>query len=311
MLKVPMDVLSHFPVRKSAKQKKAFREAVESYANDLGYRVTIESGSLGSRNVVIGDPNPARYLVTAHYDTCARLPFPNLITPCNLVTFILYQILTVAVMFAFVLAVGTATYLITQDPQATYWTSLLSMYLFLILIMVGPANKHNANDNTSGVVTLLEIARSLPNELRNKVCFVLFDLEEVGLVGSASYRSNHKKATNDQIILNLDCVGDGDELVMFPTGRLKKDRAKMRQLIDVERSCNEKSLRVHQKGFSIYPSDQANFPYGVGIAAFHRAKGVGLYCSRIHTHRDTILEEANVNFLRTAIISVIAGDDHI
>lgn len=311
MLDAPMDVLASFPVRKTKKQKQSFREAVISYITRLGYVVNVEKGSLGSRNIVIGDPNTARYLITAHYDTCARLPFPNLITPCNLLTFILYQLFTVGVMFAFMLIIGGATHLVFRDPQITYWADLISMYLFLILIMVGPANKHNANDNTSGVVTLLQIAQSMPDPLRNEVCFVLFDLEEVGLIGSSSYRSKHRKVTNAQIILNLDCVGDGDELVMFPTKKLKKDAVKMRWLLRAERTENKKSLRVHQKGFSIYPSDQANFPYGVGIAAFHRMKGVGLYCSRIHTHRDTILEETNVDILRSAIISLIAGDDHI
>ena len=33
-------------------------------------------------------------------------------------------------------------------------------WVMLLLMMVGPANKHNANDNTSGVVTVLETMRS-------------------------------------------------------------------------------------------------------------------------------------------------------
>ena len=66
----------------------------------------------------------------------------------------------------------------------------------------------------------------------------------------------------------------------------------------------KKDVLVHEKGFSVYPSDQANFPYGVGICAL-RKKGKTLYLSRIHTPKDTILEETNVNILRAALITFI------
>ena len=81
MLTRPMDVLTAFPVRKSKQQKQEFRDAVQSYLSQFGYSPTVEKGSFGCRNMVIGDPETAQYLITAHYDTCARLPIPNLITP--------------------------------------------------------------------------------------------------------------------------------------------------------------------------------------------------------------------------------------
>ena len=79
MLNCPMDVLDQFPIRKSKKQKQAFRDAVQSYVTGLGYDFKTEKGSLGSTNIVIGDPEKAKFLVTAHYDTCAHLPFPSII----------------------------------------------------------------------------------------------------------------------------------------------------------------------------------------------------------------------------------------
>ena len=62
----PLDVLRDFPVRKSRKKKQAFRDAVIAYGKSLGYEVHVENGSFRSRNVVIGDPDRAEYLVTAH-----------------------------------------------------------------------------------------------------------------------------------------------------------------------------------------------------------------------------------------------------
>lgn len=216
MLTKPMDVLTAYPVRKSRKQKQAFREDVQSLVKTWGYDVSVEKGSFGAKNLIIGDPANAKYLITAHYDTCARLPFPNLITPTNLLLFSLYQLFLVAVMLALPLLPALPVWLLTRDGSLTHWVWYGFFWVFLLMMILGPANRTNANDNTSGVVTLLEIARSLPEKHRGRVCFVLFDLEEAGLIGSSSYQSRHKKQTPSQIVLNLDCVGDGDEIFFSP-----------------------------------------------------------------------------------------------
>lgn len=300
-----MDVLQHFPVRKSKKQKQAFRDAAVSYLQKLGYPVTVEKGSFGSRNVIAGDPQTAKYLVTAHYDTCAGMIVPNLITPCNPVTFILYQLAVVLLMLVPAVAVGIGVGMLTKDPALGKLAYGVFLLLDIGLMMFGPANKHNANDNTSGVVTVLEMARSMPHEQRNKVCFILFDLEEAGLIGSSSYRSKHKKESNSQIVLNLDCVGDGDEIRFFPNKKLKNNEAMMDALETCCGSFGDKTVDIRRKGFAVYPSDQGNFPYGVGICALHKSK-IALYLGRIHTSRDVILDETNVNILRAGLISMIA-----
>lgn len=307
MIEKPMDVLHQYPVRKGKRKKQAFRDDVQAYLKMLGYESTVEKGSFGSRNLIIGNPDEAKWLVTAHYDTCACLPVPNLITPCNAWAFLGYQLLLVLLMLAVSGVGGAVVYLLTRDGLPAFWTGYLLLISFLLLMLVGPANPSNANDNTSGVVTVLEIACSLPQAQRDKVCFVLFDLEEAGLIGSASYQSRHKAATKNQVVLNLDCVGDGDEIMLFPTKKLKKDAKKMDALRPACGSFGSKSVALHEKGFSMYPSDQANFPYGVGIAAFQRNKWFGVYCSRIHTPKDTILEEENVNILRGQILKIVCG----
>ena len=301
----PMDVPKEFPVRKSKKQKQQFRDAVQSYADTLGYTCTIEKGSLGVRNIVIGDPNRADYLVTAHYDTCARLPFPNLITPCSFWLFMGWQLLLTIILLIPMFFIGVIIGIFAEDPGLGVAIGYIVLLTELGLMLFGPANRHNANDNTSGVVGVLEIAASIPQELRNHVCFVLFDLEEGGLLGSASYRSKHKKATNNQLVINLDCVGDGDEILLFPTKKLKKQRERMEKLESKCTGDGRKSIRLRDKGFSIYPSDQANFPVGLGVAAFCRSKWAGLYLDKIHTGKDKNLDEKNIVMLRDTIISII------
>lgn len=307
MINNPMNILEQFPVRKTKQQKQAFRDAVCGYAEKLGYPCTVERRNLSCQNIVLGDPEGAKYLVTAHYDTCANMLLPNLITPCNFGLFLLYQILLVVAMIVVSVASGLLLgFLFGRSVMmvtifVVYWTLLL-------LLLFGPANRSNANDNTSGVVTLLEIARTMPENQRHKVCFVLFDQEELGLLGSSFYRSRHRKASNTQMVLNLDCVGDGDHLRMFPTKRLKQDKRKLSSLYRACGYFGKKDLLVHEKGFSIYPSDQMNFPYGVGICAL-RKKRKTLYLSRIHTKKDTVLEETNVNILRAALTTFICCDE--
>jgi len=306
VLTVPKDILEQFPIRKNKKQKQDFRDSVQTYVQKLGYDCVTEEGSFGVRNLVMGDPEKAKYIVSAHYDTCARMMIPNLVTPCNLLFFALYQIMIIGLILVPSILAGALVGIISEKFSAV---TALSVYWILLLIMiVGPANPSNVNDNSSGVITLLEIMRTLPENQRNKICFVLFDLEEAGLLGSAAYRKKHKKATDSQVVLNLDCVGDGDYLLMFPTKKLRKDK---KMLTSFYKACGyfgKKSLCTHEKGWSIYPSDQANFPYGVGVAAFHKMKYVGFYYSRIHTPKDIILDETNVNILRAALTTYICCD---
>lgn len=305
MILKPMDVLEKYEIRKSKKQKSAFISAVTTFAQRQNYTVRVEKGSFGSRNIVIGDPGTAKYLLTAHYDTPASIGLPNFITPCNLVVFILWQLLILIPFFAAAFLAGLLVSLVTDQGALIFWAAYIAYFGLLILMMVGPANRHTANDNTSGVVTVLETMATLPENLRDRVCFVLFDLEEAGLIGSSSYRKAHKQQTDRQTVLNLDCVGDGDEIVLFPTKKLKKNQQKLAVFDRITGKFGNKSISLRKKGFSYYPSDQKQFPYGVGIAAFHRSKAVGLYCSRIHTWRDTILDQTNVNILRAALISFI------
>lgn len=300
-----MDVLERFPVRKSKKQKECFRSAVSEYVTGKGYPVTIEQGSFGAKNIVIGDPENAKYLITAHYDTCARMPVPNLITPKSLPLFVLYQLFVTALMLAASLAVG---FLVGWFAGffTGYMVFMVVLWALIILMMIGPANPSNANDNTSGVVTVLEILSSLPENQRSKVCFILFDLEEAGLIGSSGYRKKHKKASDTQIILNLDCVGEGDTIYFFPTAKMKKDAAKLSAMDQIAGRVGKKSILIHKKGFAIYPSDQGHFPYGFGICALNKSR-FGLYLSRIHTSKDTILDTTNVNILRAALITLIGS----
>ncbi len=302
-----MDILRDFPVRKTKAQKARFRDAVCSYAESRGWPCKVEHKGLGSGyNVVIGDPESADYLVTAHYDTPARMPFPNFIA-MKLWVFLAYQMAVVIGMFALMGVVAFLVAALTENGDLAFYSSYLALLLLMYLLLRGPANPSNANDNTSGTITVLETMTALPDALRNKVCFVLFDLEEAGLLGSSAYRRAHKKATDRQLVLNADCVGDGDHILLIPGGKLKRKQperiARWHGLCPLS---GEKQVLVQDKGFCMYPSDHGNFPWGVGLAAFRASKRFGLYLDRIHTPKDTICEQENIHLLRDCLLRMIS-----
>ena len=307
MLHQPIDILDRFPVRKTKQQKQNFRDAVSSYGENLGYLATVEQGTFGCRNVIFGDPESADYLVTAHYDTPPRLLFPNYCTPCNGLRSLFRRIL---MLLGFVAVAATVIGVFTALTGLKWMIPYLSFFLVLLvecLLLLGPANKSNVNDNSSGVITLLEIMKTLPENQRSHVCFVLFDMEEQGLIGSGYHRKAHKAATEKQLVLNLDCVGDGDHIRMIPTKKLLKDRVKCTSLYKACGYFGKKDILVQEKGFFQYASDQRRFPYGVGICALNQHKKL-LYLSRIHTPKDTVLDMNNVNILRAALTSFICRD---
>ena len=84
-------LLKNFQIRKSAAQKADFRDWLRGVLTAAGYESRVEVGGLfvKSSNVVVGDPEKARVVYTAHYDTCAVLPFPNFITPRNFFLYLL------------------------------------------------------------------------------------------------------------------------------------------------------------------------------------------------------------------------------
>jgi Zn-dependent M28 family amino/carboxypeptidase len=167
---------------------------------------------------------------------------------------------------------------------------------FVWMMFGGIPNPHTVNDNTSGVCLLVRLLETLPPELRDKCCFVFFDNEENGLLGSAAFYKAHKEALRDKPMLNFDCLSDGDQIRLFP-GK-KADAAWVAALEQAFRGRGDRTVVVQKPGRGRYPSDQIRFPQGVGVAAFRKAKFWGLYISRIHTKRDTVWQEENLALLR-------------
>lgn len=95
-------ILEQYEVRKSNKEKTAFIDYLKDRLSQSGYDkdndIKVEEkwkGILKTRNIVVGNPEEAKIFITAHYDTCAVIPFPNLLSPTNPVIFWGFQIFLV------------------------------------------------------------------------------------------------------------------------------------------------------------------------------------------------------------------------
>lgn len=290
--KISQEVLSNYQVRKTKTQKTEFIEFLKQQLGDKHKVVVEQSGMFKSRNIVVGDFENSKYILGAHYDTAPVIPFPNFVTPKNFLCYILYNILIILGVAAVCGAIiGALSLFFELDAWAGIVTYAVFMF-FCWWMMFGKANKHTANDNTSGVITLLEVLNN--EELRDKVCCVFFDHEEVGLIGSSAFASKHSKELKDKVLINFDCVGDGDHcMFILSKSQLNEEENIKESFIPVD----GKEVIVTKSSNTIYPSDQANFKHHIGVAVLKKNKIVGYYLDKVHTNKDVNFDERNIHML--------------
>ena len=281
-------IVEKYMVRKTKKQKTEFIEFLQSELDDVVVEV---GGVCKSRNVVVGNLEKAKCILTAHYDTAPVLPFPNFLAPKNMIAYLGYCFLLFA-GFSIVSAIITAISMFIFDSVVV---SLVISYIFLIGVLVymliGKANKHTANDNTSGVVTLIEVLHN--EKLKDEVCCVFFDHEEVGLFGSMFFAGKHKAILKDKLVINFDCVGEGDTIMLVYSKLASKYKTKLEDF----KSTNNKEFIVTSAKTTLYPSDQMNFKNAIGVASFKKNKWIGYYMDKIHTNKDTTLDMRNIDVI--------------
>ncbi|MBQ7846253.1 MAG: M28 family peptidase [Clostridia bacterium] len=296
-------LIEKFPIRKTKLQKECFRNWVMDECMKLGYTAQVETKG-SSNNVVIGDADKAEAIFTAHYDTPAVMPVPNFITPCNVLVYLLYQIvLTVAIFAVSGLVAGSLGWLakiIFGDGELAFWVGylaeLVSLFGLLGLMLFGPANKNNANDNTSGVASVLETMARIPAEKRGKVAFILFDNEEKGMLGSSAFASKHKDVKKNTLLVNMDCVGLGENILFF-SPKKARGHAHYEKLVAGMNAQAGRNLEMFNMEGHLYPSDQSQFKHGIAVCSCKKAKVIGYYCDKIHTKHDTIADAGNIAFI--------------
>lgn len=294
-------LLERHQVRRTRQQKDAFAAYLRSACDGAGYTLREEMNKT-SRNLIAGDPDRARVIFTAHYDTCARSPLPNLIYPRSMLLTLLAQMPLVLVILALACAAAWGMAALTRMRAAAALAGYMVYFGLFSLLFFGPANRHTANDNTSGVAALLEIMAALPPAEKENAAFIFFDHEELGKVGSRRYARAHPGITHGKILLNLDCVGDGDDFLIVAPKRPGTGLERALKAAFADRG-GKRALHCSAADTS-YNSDQKSFPNGVAVAACRRGR-LGYHVPRIHTGRDVICEESNLEYVTACALKLM------
>lgn len=296
----------NYPVRKSAEDKEKFRNYIVKSLKEKGIEAKIERTADGKNdNIVVGDPTKAKAIFTAHYDTPARSLFPNIMMPKNRVAFYSYQFIPVIFLLVISLAIGYLVgNIILKNESVWYFAFLISYYAIFFLMMMAFTNKFNYNDNTSGVATVLSIIDGLNADELKDIAFILFDNEEKGKKGSAAYFKDHKEDMKDRFLVNFDCVGNGKNIIFIA----QKDAADSDEYKILADSF-EKNVGF-SLDFSTYKnadanSDHKNFPKGIACVACKKAKNGLLYTPYIHTNKDVVANNGNIDFLSKNAIDFV------
>lgn len=133
----------------------------------------------------------------------------------------------------------------------------------------GSTEVHNgADDNASGTVALLELARhfgSLSKKPARRLVFIAFTAEELGLIGSARYVKEPVFPLDSTIAMfNMDMVGrlQDNRLTIFGTGTSPRWEPELKALNETAKF----EFAFKPEGFG--PSDHSSF-YGKKIPVLH------------------------------------------
>lgn len=302
-------LFAEYQVRKNKKQKTSFIQQACSAAASARYTSNVVRTRSGARNIIVGDLEKAAVVYTAHYDTPSRSLLPSFVFPATPALTILYQM---AVAFAVLIPAFIVYFAMSAifgafgiSPAVVVLLSLIfaaaAFVTAMILFVSGPPCKNNANANTSGVAALFEIMAEIPEELHDYAAFVFFDEQENGCVGSREFARKNRRKLGKKLVVNFDCIGIGDEIVIATRSGVKKELEFIKEAFDEERGFAVSML----KGGNRIPSDHNNFKHGVGISAFKRSKTGMLYADGMCSDNDELCEEKNLNYIIESAIKLV------
>jgi len=305
-------LLKHYQVRKTIEQKTTFINWLNEHAKTYDYEITTQTFKDGKgRNLIVGDIKEAEVIITAHYDTPPNAFLPVITVVGSIPMYILSQ------LFAFI-PIGIAMWIFARIfanvpilgflvPFFATHIPLISLFIlggWSIQMMMGFANKNNANDNTSGVSVLLSTLEEIPTDLRKKACFVFFDEEEKGLEGAKEFKKSNIGVIKDKPLINFDCVAHGKHILFIAKKEFRNSRFNETLTTAIgEAAFVKKAINY------VYPSDQLIFKNSVGVTVVNKIPLIGFYLGRLHSALDTkfnadhieTLSEITIKFIKSSV----------
>ncbi len=291
-----------FPVRKTEKEKQVFISFLEEELQKMGYTPRVEeTGRVKSRNIVVGNPEKAAVVLCAHYDTPARKWFGNLQIPVNVPVYLGYQLLNMLIL----LIPSLILYLLAWQVlgKTAVWIFLLSYLALLLMETMGVGNQQNRNQS-SGLTALMEIAFLLPEKARTHVAFVFFDRGEMFTLGAKNYAKEHLQVQYTRLILQLDALGYGRELLLISRKGAQKCTGYQRVVRTLKKTeCM--NFHVSGNGLSICPGDYKCFQCGMILMACTHRPIAGLCIPYLQTSKDTQTDEKQVESIVKSVVQAV------
>lgn len=262
------------------KEKAIFCNEVGKDFQQLGYDVRATIGKRKgkkSMNVMVGNVSKAKTIFIANYDTPAHnfgnpinyFPMDGQATFSSKLLPTYTPTILAGVLITFILlTVGKRINF--QDQflfSAVIVLLLLVISAFTAIMTMGVGNKVNLNRNSSGIITLLQIAEKMPTKLRDEVAFVLTDDGCEQHSGDYMMIEALPNTLKDRNIILVDCVGWGPRLGI---GYRPKAHQLAEQLNDVFQGekvmmqlCEKdhlkfSSLSFYEKGIVVCRGKKAN-----------------------------------------------------
>ena len=300
-------ILREYPVRRRPEEKEKFRLWLMGTLRELGYQPELQSRQSALQfggnvlNVVAGDPERAKLILVAHYDTAIRSLLPPLYMPTRPLTAFLYLALTPALVLIGSFVLSFALTFPINAPYLTLPLFLLLLVTALLYLRFGPSERRNLNDNTSGVAALLETAATLTPRYRGEVAFAFLDGGFGGLSGAKGFRARYPSA-KEKTIINLCSVAEGSELLVLPNKNSRWDGALLDAILDSFENGEHTTVFLKTDGLTYFPSDNRAFRYACSICACETVRGFGrLVCPL----KATDIDEEKTQILKNGLCKLI------
>jgi len=302
-----MEKLLEIQRRFFRKEKNQFLDAVEEKLTEYGYE--FERKSLGnivkSVNLETKNDNPD-FIFIAHYDTGVTMPF--WFHPLSKL-FGVNSIVSIMVIVVLLRVLNGVTSSLLPCCvslwDTTFYINWSRVVLFILLFQMLIPNKKNSDDNTSGVIALLQLAKKMKENGMDNVKFIFVDNEEWGLFGSKAHR---KFLEREQLIsphckvISIDCVGGSGKIPLI----IRNGKS---EYVDFFQKEMQKEFELCKSDRMLLPfSDNYSFrKYGaLNISFVERAKiPVGYYISNVHTSKDKEIDLPKIEKLTDVLIDVI------
>ena len=303
MSKYAERILREFPVRRKREEKERFRLWLIGTLQELGYHAALQSRETALRlggtttNVIAGDPEKAKLLLIAHYDTGIRPLLPPLIMPTRPVTAFLYMALTPVCVLLGSFAASFALTFALDAPHVTLPLFLALLLAALCYLRFGPPETRNADDNTSGVAALLETAAALTPRYRGEVAFAFLDGGFGGLAGAKGFRARYPSA-KEKVVVNVNCVAAGDELLIVPSRSARWTGEALDAMLESFDVGGAKPVFLKTDGLTYYPSDNRAFRGSFAVCACKKLRG---FVRIIAPHRNESIDSGNIEILKKSL----------